>query len=50
MIRATYQSIMWPFGLFALPGFGVGTLDYVAEWIGFVAVEPDFGKWPSSHS
>ena len=50
MICAASQSTMWPFGLFALPGFRVEPLDSVAGWIGFVAAEPDFGKWLSSHS
>ena len=27
-----------------------GPLDSIAGWIGFVATEPDFGMWPSSHS
>ena len=50
MIHVASQSTMWPFGLFALPGFLVEPLDFAAGWIGFVAAEPDFGMWPSSHS
>ena len=50
MIRAASQSTMWPFGLFAPLGFGVGLLGSVAGWIGFAAVEFGSGMWPSSHS
>ena len=50
MIHAASQSTMWPFGLFALLGFLVRPLDFAAGWISFVAVEPDFGMWPLSHS
>ena len=50
MIHAASQSTMWPFSLFAIPDFLVGPLDSTARWIGLVAVEPNFGIWPSSHS
>ena len=50
MIHAASQSTMWPFGLFTLPGVCVGLLDSAVGWIGFVAAEPDFGMWSSSHS
>ena len=39
--------VFWPI---STSRFLSWALDSVAGWIGFVAVELDFGMWPSSHS